>query len=77
MENPRLPQLNPIRELKLLIESSGCETISLNQDILQNCAFSEFTFSPEGKPLIIWEQFLTNYKYVQFDGVNKNPEELY
>ena len=58
-----------------IVEASGCDTISLNQaqEILQTCALSEFSFSPEWgpSPCVMWERFLADYKYVQFDGVIK------
>lgn len=42
------------------------------QEILEACALSQFSFSPE-RPSAMWERFLADYKYIQFDDkVHRN-----
>ena len=36
------------------------------QEILETCALSKNYFSPE-RPSAMWERFLADYKYIQFD----------
>ena len=47
-----------------IFEAVGCERSSPRN--LETYALSQFSFSPE-RPSAMWERFLADYKYIQFD----------
>ena len=67
METPWLLWLNLFQELEFLRQVAVKDQA---QEILETYALSQFSFSPE-RPSAMWERFLADYKYIQFDGIIK------
>lgn len=67
METPWLLRLNLFQALEFLRQVAVKDQA---QEILETYTLSQFSFSPE-RPSAMWERFLADYKYIQFDGIIK------